>query len=76
MRKEWVILEFDKEKKIQTIGNVHVDNCQLLYINNVKADNFHIEEKMQHIQMNECLKIVLQHDNCDLLHTLKCTKNP
>ena len=68
-------LEFDKGKKIKSIGNVPVDNCQLLYINNLKAENFHIEEIIQHIQMNECLKIVLQHYYWDLLHTLKCTKN-
>ena len=64
-------LEFDTGKKIKTIGNVHFDNCQLLYINNVKVDDFSIEEKMQHLQMHECLKIVLQHDQCDFLHNFK-----
>ena len=69
-------LEFDKGKKIKTIGNVHVDNCELLYINNLMAEDFSIEEKIQHLQMHECLKIVLQHDQNDFLHTLKCTMNP
>ena len=69
-------LEFDKEKKIKTIGNVRVDNCELLYINNLMAEDFSIEEKIQHLQMHECLKIVLQHDQNDFLHTLKCTMNP
>lgn len=64
-------IKIDKGRKIKTIDNVHVDNCQLMYINNVKADNFSIEETMQHIQMHECLKIVLQHDHCDFLHILK-----